>query len=99
MVYALIDHRSGAKMFKTQGEPLQSLTIFDVIYLAVFSVFDINFWLRCREKTRTKEKEKIGHHHHVIPMDDTFINNNSRPLSAEKSLNCCKMFNPLLATF
>ena len=43
MVYALIDHRSGAKMLKTQGEPLQSLTIFDVIYLAVFSVFDINF--------------------------------------------------------
>ena len=27
MVYALIDHKSGAKMLKTQGEPLQSLTI------------------------------------------------------------------------
>ena len=43
MVYALIDHRSGAKMLKIQGKRLQSLTIFDVIYLAVFSVFDIHF--------------------------------------------------------
>ena len=39
MVYALINHRSGAKMLKIQGKRLQSLTIFDVIYLAVFSVF------------------------------------------------------------
>ena len=39
MVYALTDHRSGATMLKTQGEPLQSLTIFDVIYLVVFFNF------------------------------------------------------------